>query len=122
MIDIQGYIVDGRVAREKIAMDIKYRKLNRADLENIIADPRIQQAFIGHGYSDKVPKKQWTNNYLEKLSYAVVAEGFNKDYLLYLNEVAEYVTNKNKNVRNIIKIIILIGAFIVLIAGLVKKR
>lgn len=35
------YIVDGKVARDKIAMDIKYRKLDRAGVERLCQDPVV---------------------------------------------------------------------------------
>ena len=41
--------------------------------------------------SIQIVANQWDEEYLEKLSYAVVSESFNKDYLLYLEEVADSV-------------------------------
>ena len=50
------YIVDGKVARDKIAMDIKYRKLDRAGVERLCQDPVVQAAFFGAGYKDRHPR------------------------------------------------------------------
>lgn len=121
MLDIQRYITDGRVAREKIAMDIKYRILSRNDLENLVANPEIQRAFIGNKYSDKIPQSKWTKDYLEELSYAVVAESFNGEYLLYLDEVAEYISKKKGNEKIIVGIIILLLVIATLIFVIVKQ-
>ena len=37
--------------------------------------------------------------YLDKIVNASAVESFNKDYLLYLNDVAEYVMNSKKKKR-----------------------
>lgn len=110
MLDIKNYIVDGKVDRGKIAMDVKYRKLKRKDLNAIVNDPKIKSAFIGDKFSGKVDKKDWTKDYLEQISYAVVGESFNADYLFYLYEVAEYVEKR--------KVIIFIGIAITVVGTL----
>lgn len=110
MPDVNNYIDDGKVARERIAMDVKYRKLKGKELEKIVNDPKIQSAFIGDKFSKKVDKKDWTKDYLERISCAVVAESFNADYLFYLDEVAEYVEKR--------KVIILIGIAITVVGTL----
>ncbi|MDR1882976.1 MAG: hypothetical protein LBR26_09400 [Prevotella sp.] len=86
------YFVDGRVAVEKIVMDIKYRKLNRTGIERLVSDPVVRSAFIGTSYDNKKPKNEWNKSYLDKLSYVMVGKGINPDYLFYLDEVAEYVS------------------------------
>lgn len=96
MLDIQKYIEGEVVKREKIAMDIKYRRIGEEELRAIVEEPAIKSDFFGQGYNKKVPKDQWTERYLDKLSYAVAAECFNPEYLYYLNEVAEYVNSKKK--------------------------
>lgn len=94
MADIQKYTVGGMVAREKIAMDIKCRRLSRKDIEALAADSTVKAAFFGSGYTEKIPPSQWNREYLDKLSFAVASEAFNRDYLLYLNEVAEYLSGR----------------------------
>lgn len=110
-----GYIVNGEVARDKIAMDIKYRKINRDTIEKLCADQRVKSAFIGSSFPDKRPKQEWTKEYLGRLSYAVVGESFNRDYLLYLDQVADFVTKAT------FKKVIIAGVIIVLviIAGII---
>ncbi len=114
MLDVQKYIRNGRVEREKIAMDIQKRILTGADLRFLMKNKDIQAAFFGQTYEKKIPKEQWDAAYLELLTYAVVAEGFNEDYLLYLDEVAEYVSRK-KGKYEIVKRII-IGSVIIIVA------
>lgn len=114
MLDIQQYIRNGRVEREKIAMDIQKRVLTGADLRFLMKNTDIQAAFFGQAYEKKVPKEQWDAAYLELLTYAVVAEGFNEDYLLYLDEVADYVFKKKESSKIIKRIII--GSIIIIIA------
>ena len=86
------YVINGEVARDKIAMDIKYRKLDKAGIEQLCNDQRIQSAFFGSNYAKKRPKREWNKDYLSRISCAVVAEAFNRDYLLYLDEVADFVS------------------------------
>lgn len=87
-----NYIVNGKVARDKIASDIKDRKLDRNGIEELCNDPIVENAFWGSNYNDKRPKREWNKDYLSRLSYAVIGESFNRDYLLYLDEVAEFVS------------------------------
>lgn len=112
---INEYIENGGVQRDKIAMDIKYRKLTRPDIDKLCSNPQIKDAFIGNSYADKKPKQYWNKSYLDLLSCAVAAESFNRDYLLYLDEVADFVS------RAKYKKIIIAGVVIVLviIAGVI---
>lgn len=113
---VDDYIVSGVVARDKIAMDIKYRKITRADVEKLCDDSRIASAFIGSSFADKRPKQEWNKEYLGRLSYAVVGESFNRDYLLYLDEVADFVskaTFRKVIVAGIIIVLVIIAGIIV---------
>lgn len=110
------YIVNGDVQRDKIAMDIKYRRIRGSDIEGICNDPRISGSFIGSTYKDKKPKQYWNKAYLDLLSYAVVAESFNMDYLMYLDEVADFVsraTFKKVVIAGVIVILVIIAGVIV---------
>jgi len=110
------YIVNGEVARDKIAMDIKYRKLNRTGIEELCNDSRVKEAFRGTVYTDKRPKRDWNKDYLGRLSYAVVGESFNRDYLLYLDEVADFVskaTFRKIIIAGIIIVLVIIAGVIV---------
>ncbi|MCL2192239.1 MAG: hypothetical protein FWB78_02445 [Treponema sp.] len=109
------YIVNGEVQSNKIAMDIKYRILKRHDIERLCRDTRISASFIGSGFNKKRPKQAWDKSYLDLLSYVAVAESFNRDYLLYLDEVADFVTSKPKIGKLVIAIFLV---FLVLVAGI----
>lgn len=106
---LSEYFIDGNVDRAKIAMQIKYRKIKRDAIEELCADPRIKAAFRGTSFPNKRPKKEWNAEYLDLLSYVSVAGEFNRDYLLYLDEVAEYVSKVKY------KKIFIAGAVIILV-------
>lgn len=95
------YIVDGKVARNLIAIDIRERKITRGDIEQLVLDKRIQSAFLNKTFDKKVPPNQWDKDYLEELTYAALAQSFNRDYLLYLDEVAEFVAQSSKRKKKI---------------------
>lgn len=97
MIDIQKYIINGEVATDKIALGIKYRDISRQDIETIADNPVVKKAFFGKENDfERLPKEQWDRKYLDRLSYAAIGLVFNKEYMLYLNEVAEVVAEKEK--------------------------
>lgn len=111
----QRYFESGKVKREAIAMDIRYGRISHTELMDIITDPDISATFYGDKYEKKVPKEQWNEEYLEKLSYAVISESFNGDYLLYLEEVANWVSEKKNKSKIIIGTVVLVVAVVVLI-------
>ena len=111
------YIADGKVKRSKIALDIKRRIITRSDIESLCADPQIKAAFIGKDYKDKKPKKRWNKDYLELLPFAATAESFNRDYLLYLDEVAAFVTEKKPFPKMIVAGVIIL--LVIIIAGMI---
>ena len=119
---IDKYIINGDVKCSLIAMDIKRRILKREDIEILVNNTQINSAFFGNTYNDKKPKQFWDKSYLDLLSYASVAESFNRDYLLYLDEVAEYV-NKSASKYSFVKkglfglIVIAVVIIIVIIIG-----
>ena len=94
MSAVSKYIVDGRVQREAIAMDIKNGKLSQSELDEILEDETIQAAYIGSDFIDEIPQIQWNHAYLKELSLAVVSEAFNRAYLSYLFKVSSYVHEK----------------------------
>lgn len=116
----QRYFDSGKVKREAIAMDIRYGRISHSDLIDIITDSDISAEFYGDKYEKKVPKEQWDEQYLEKLSYAVVSESFNKDYLLYLEEVANGVSEKKNSPKVIIGAVVLVVAVVALIVVIVS--
>jgi hypothetical protein len=92
-------------------MDIKYRKLDKKGIDELLNSPGIEKNFVGSEYKNKVSRKQWTEDYLDILSYAAETQCFNRDYLYYLNEVAEYV-NKKKKKSKIVKITLIVGGVV----------
>ena len=118
MLDINRYIENGTIKREKIALDIKYGILSKEDIQLLIADDRIKASFIGTEYKGKKPKSEWNRQYLEELSFGVVSEGFNADYLWHLYEVKCYVNPTDKKSRKnnqIAKIIASVVAVIIIV-------
>lgn len=97
------YIKDGTVDREKIALDVRYGRISHVELENLVSDPSIKKAFFGVSCSNKRPQGEWNEDYLRQLSYSVVSDAFNADYLFYLEKVANTVKN-NKVSRSKSKI------------------
>ena len=111
----EKYFENGRLKRESIAMDIKYHRISHDDLMSLISDPDISKGFFGDTYKDKVPREEWNEQYLDQLSYAVVGESFNKDYLLYLEQVANSVGKKKIDVKIIVGGVVLVIAVLILI-------
>lgn len=111
----QRYFDRGKVKREVIAMDIRYGRISHADLMDIIHDPDISAEFYSSNFEKKIPKEKWDEKYLEKLSYAVVSESFNKDYLLYLERVANTISKKKNYPKVMIGAVVLVVAVVVLI-------
>lgn len=111
----ERYIVDGNVKQSTIATDIIYRQLTGLDVEHIASDPIVKQAFFGKLEPLKRPKSEWNRDYLNYLHCAVAAECFNREYLLYLDEVAEYVS-KAKFRKVVIAGIVIV---LVIIAGII---
>lgn len=115
---IDDYITNnGSINRSRIADDIKNRKLNRAEIEELVLDERVQAVFLNDTFSEKLPPEKWDKNYLEQLSCAAIAESFNRDYLLYLNAVASHVARIKWKKIAVGAVIILL----VIVAGKVIK-
>lgn len=96
MIQWNKYIVDGDVKRSVIAADIQERILTEKDLRELVTNAQVKASFIGSSYPNKKEQSQWTEDYLDTLCYAAIAEAFNEDYLVYLDKVADYVVQKKK--------------------------
>ena len=110
-MDKQRYFENGRLKRGSIAMDIKYHKISHDELMSLISDPEVSKEFFGEPCG-KIPKEDWDQQYLDKLSLAAVSECFNKDYLLYLEQVANGVGGKKRSTKLIVG-----GAAIVIAAA-----
>lgn len=119
MSDLSKYIKNGRVERETIAMDIKNGEIDEADLNTIINNPSIKATFIGREFKNKKSSSSWSKDYLDELSYAVVSESFNVDYLKYLYDVAKYVNASEKKKRKIPYIVVAAVIIIAIIIGFI---
>ena len=117
------YIINGRVARNRIAIDITCRRISRSEIEQLVSDKRIQSAFLNETFDEKVPKKNWNRSYLDELTNAAIAECFNRDYLLYLDEVADFVTKAKfkKIILGAVVVVLVIIAGVVVLSYTVKK-
>lgn len=103
------YVVNGKANRGAIASAVRFRKLNRAEIEALCADPVVQSVFIGSEYTRKITdKSKWNKEYLNTL-HGAYSGCFNCDYLLHLDEVADFVSNA------IFKKVIIVGVIIVLV-------
>lgn len=131
MVEIDRYIVDGVVKRDRIVADIKRCKIGKNEILELDKDSRIAEAYFGIGELEKKDKEIWNSNYLDELSLVAVSESFSKEYLLYLSEVAQYIIekklhkeNNNKKVKGIVVVIIviiLLFCIIFLFTSKVKK-
>lgn len=128
MVDMNRYIVDGTVKRDKIVADIKRGKIGKSDIIELDKNHKISEAYFGEGELKKQDKSTWNNRYLDELSLVAVSESFSKDYLLYLNEVAQYVIDKRRHKERNNKIVkgLLIAAllivFVILFIALKSKK
>lgn len=105
------YVRDGRAARDAITMDVRYRRLKRGQIKALANDPMVQKEFFGSLEPLRKPKREWTPEYLRLLTGAAVGECFNLEYLLYLDEVAGYIS-KTKFRRIVIAGVIVVLVFI----------
>lgn len=112
---LEKYLREGNLDRAAIAMDVKRRRLNPDEIRQLCNHKAVQEAYIGKIYDDKKPKQYWNQEYLDLLYWAVVAESFNMDYLLYLYEVADFVA-KAKYKKIVVAGIIIV---LVIVAGVV---
>jgi hypothetical protein len=117
------YITNGEANRGAIASAVRFRRLQRTEIENLCAKPEVQSVFIGDSFSGKKkPKSEWDEAYLNSLHGAYYG-CFNRDYLLHLDEVAEFVSNANSQ-KKVIRKMIKAGVSIVLviIAGIIVYK
>lgn len=97
MADLSRYIEDGDVKRVRIANDIAAGKFTQEFLSELLRHPAVKDAYFSHVKLERKPESEWTKEYLNLLSNAVVAENFNEEYLRYLFEVAQYVHQRGQN-------------------------
>jgi hypothetical protein len=115
------YIISGKANRGAIASGVRFRKLNRAGIETLCAKPEVQSVFIGNSFARKVTdKSEWDESYLDSL-HGAYNECFNHDYLLHLDEVADFVSKDFESKKTTRKKFIIAGVIVVLviIAGVI---
>ncbi len=112
MFDMSEYVKDGKVSRSRLATAIVRGKISKSDLEELLSDSLIKDACFSHIKLERKPQSEWTEEYLELLSNAAVAENFNEEYLQYLFEVAQYVQRRgqNKAKKNILLVAVAVAA------------
>ncbi len=96
MFNVNNYIVDGTVSREKIVFDIERQLIVRDNIKTLTSHNTISQSFFGNGVLFKKDKQYWNKKYLTELQCAVVADCFNEEYLYHLCDVVEYIKNTKK--------------------------
>ena len=117
MADLSRYIEDGKVNRVRIANDIATGKITQEDFSELLRHPAVKKVYFSHVKLERKPESEWTKEYLNLLSNAVVAENFNEEYLRYLFEVAQYVHHRGQNNPQK-KTLLLVGAVAVLLVCL----
>lgn len=118
MVDINKYIVDGAVKRDRIVSDIKRGRISKRDIIELSHNSEIKAAYFGDTNLEKIDRNLWNETYLDEISLAAVSETFCEEYLLYLNDVAQYViamSNKKEQNNKIIKGIVIGGIIVLLI-------
>lgn len=121
------YIDNGKVKRDRIVADIKRGRINKDDVRKLVNEKDIQKAFFGDGFNKKTNQSDWNSEYLDELALVSVSEAFNKEYLLFLADVATYLRdqeqkeeNKKKRTRLIVictLILVIAGALIAIFAS-----
>ena len=102
MFNISRYIEKGYVKRDRIVADIKKCRISKNDIFELDKNPEVSSAYFATGKFKKHDRSEWDEDYLDELSLAAVSEEFNKEYLLYLSDVAYYVADlRQKKERKI---------------------
>lgn len=120
MADLSRYIEDGKVNRVRIANDIAAGKFTQEFLSELLQKlqkPELKANYFSHVKLERKPESEWTKEYLNLLSNAVVAENFNEEYLRYLFDVAQYVHQRGQNNPQK-KTLSLVGAVVALLVCL----
>lgn len=122
MIQWNKYIVDGDVKRSVIAADIQERILTEKDLRELVTNAQVKASFIGSSYPNKKEQSQWTEDYLDTLCYAAIAEAFNEDYLVYLDKVADYVVQKKKGNFPLVVVAVVVVLALMLVSKIFEQE
>lgn len=118
MTDTKKYIVDGKVKRDIIVADVKRGRITKEDVLELDRNPKIKDAYFGPTFFEKCSQADWDNDYLDELALMAVSEVFNKEYLLYLSDVATFVikiNEKKQQKSSIFKGLITVAVVVLLI-------
>ena len=105
-MNVEKYVVNGKVRRSVIATDVKNGHLSKEEVVYLCSLPEVQASFIETGFGPKKSEKEWNANYLEELSCAAIAEVFNQDYLLHVKEVSDLLNKKQQRLKIVMGICI----------------
>lgn len=103
-MQIDKYIDDGIVQTGKIANDVRYKKLSHNEILEILNDSRVRAAFIGTNLNNKKTINEWNEEYLDELFGMASMTCFNEDYLMFLEKVSKYVSQKRR-IKSLSKLI-----------------
>lgn len=85
------FLRDGKFSRSAVVTEVRARRLSGDAIRELADDSEMQAEFFGDFSTYVRPKKTWDEAYLEQLSCVASEECFSLAYLLYLDEVADYV-------------------------------
>lgn len=127
---IEKYIEENRFNRTKFAIDVKNLKITKSEIYEVLSaiDKRvgngeIESPYLGNTSSYVIKKSAWNKNYQDYLLAEISSsELFNKDSILYLYEVSEYVSKSTK--RLFIRLIgcLLVALFLFLSGYFLGKK
>ena len=131
-MEITRYIDNGKVKRDRIVADIKRGRITNEDVQKLLDEPDIQDAFFGNGFNKNNDQSDWDSEYLDELALVSVSETFNREYLLFLSDVAAYLLDKEKKTENkkkrmqfiigCIVLLVILGALAVFITSKSKNK
>lgn len=117
MIDPK-YMMGDNISLYDIVLDIKRRELTGSDIEKLADEPIVQESFFGKLEPLRRPQDQWNEKYVDELCKATALKCFNREYLLYLDEVAEYVSKEAPKKRFFTFLLIAAVAIAAVVAAL----
>lgn len=106
------FLKDGKFHHGSVVSEIRARRLSGIALDQFANDPEIQAEFFGDLTPYVRPKSEWNEVYLAQLSCVADEECFNKEYLLYLDKVTDYVSKAKYRKLAIASIVIAVIAVV----------
>lgn len=104
--------------RSRLCIAVKNGKIKKAQVEMILnaleKNPDGKELFLSGVSEDRKQKREeWSKEYLEYLFEREISFGINRERLLHMAEVAEYVYRYDNLIR--FSVIIVIGILLVLL-------